>query len=158
ATLERPVFFGDGLFGLVRGAREGSVTITPLDTVLAPETVPVQWGQFEAPRWKELSGRFELAYVDPQGRRVTRQVTKDAGSYLALIDALPGAMAKASLSLAARPSIALAGCRLSLNRALPDPAQVTIYSVAGKIVRVLEVPVGALAVDWDGVGADGLFA
>ena len=158
STLERPVHFGEGLFGLVRGAREGSVTITPLDTALASETVPVQWGQFEAPRWKALAGRFELAYTDPQGRRVTRQVTKDANSYLALIDALPGAMASPSASLTARPSIALAGCRLSLDHALPYPAHVTIYSVQGKIVRVLSIPQGVLAVDWDGIGADGLFA
>jgi hypothetical protein len=158
STIERPVAMGKGLFGLVRGAREGSVTITALDTALAPETVPVQWGEFEAPRWKSLAGRFELAYTDPDGRRVTRRVTKDASSYLALIDAPPGALAAARASLTARPSIALAGCRLSLNRPLPDPAHVTIYSVSGKILRVLTIPPGALAVDWDGQGADGLFA
>jgi hypothetical protein len=99
SMIERPVALGNGLFGLVRGGREGSVTITPLDTALVPETVPVQWGEFQAPRWKSLAGRFELVYTDPDGRRVTRRVTKDAASYLALIDAPPGAVAATSASL-----------------------------------------------------------
>lgn len=157
-TLERPVEFGKGLFGLVRGAHDGSVTVTPLDTALAPETVPVRWGQFEAPGFRDVAGRFELAYTDPDGRRVTRLVTKAAWDYLALMDAPAGPLRPAPASLVARPSIALAGCRFSLTRPLADPAHVTLYSVSGKILRVLTIPAGALAVDWDGQGQDGLFA
>jgi hypothetical protein len=158
STVERTVTLGRGLFGLVRGASEGTVTIAPLDTALAPETVRVQWGEFEAPRWESLAGRFELTYVDPAGRRVTRRLTKDASSYFALIDAPGGALPPAAAVLTARPSIALAGCRLSMNRALASAAHVTLYAVNGKILRVLTIPAGALAVDWDGMGADGLFA
>jgi hypothetical protein len=158
SVMTRPLTGGKGFFGVVRGASEGSVTVTPLDTALASETVPVQWGEFQAPRWQSLAGRFELVYTDPSGRRVTRRVTKDAASYLALIDAPPGAPAATSASLTARPSIALAGCRFTTNRPLADPARVTIYSVSGKILRVLTILPGTLAVDWDGQGADGLFA
>jgi hypothetical protein len=158
SEVARPVLLGKGIFGLVRGASEGSVTITPLDTVLAPETVPVQWGEFEAPRWQASAGRFELLYTDPAGKRATRRITKDAGGYLALLDAPPGRLPQTSAVLTARPSIAVAGCRLSLSHPLTTSARITIYAVNGKILRVLTIPAGVRAVDWDGQGADGLFA
>jgi hypothetical protein len=34
---------------------------------------------------------------------------------------------------------------------------ITLYAVNGRALRAISVPAGARAVDWDGLGSDGLF-
>jgi len=157
SAMTRPLTGGKGLYGVVKGAHEGSLTITPLGQPLPPETVPVRWGAFDAPGWKSYAGRLELAFTDPDGHTTARIVTKDSTSYLAILDAPSGPVSPPAAVFTARPSVATAGCRFALNRPVDGPSWVTLYAVNGRALRVLAIPAGERAVDWDGLGSDGLF-
>lgn len=157
SAMTRPLAGGKGLYGVVRGAHEGTLTITPLGQPLPPETVPVRWGAFDAPGWRRYAGQLELAFTDPDGRRAARIVTKDSTSYLAILDAPAGPVSQPAAVFTARPSVATVGCRFALNHAVEGPSVVTLYAVNGRALRAISVPAGARAVDWDGLGSDGLF-
>lgn len=141
-----------GLFGAVVGGARGTVTITPLDSAMAPVVCPLVHGQFAAPSLEGVAGRFHLAYVGEDGGRGERYVTKDASAYLALIESLgPNRSAR----LTARPNVTRQGSRFVLDRPVAAPARLTLYDVAGRILNVIEVPAGASGADWDGADRSG---
>jgi hypothetical protein len=67
-------------------ADSGWLTIKPVDGSFGAVTVPVDDGAFAAPALRGLRGRFVATWSDWNGRRFTREFTKDAGDYFLLLD------------------------------------------------------------------------
>jgi hypothetical protein len=79
-TGEQPTL--SGVFGVIDGANEGSVTIRFLEGPTIPVTVPVHNGVFSAPWFGPTRGRFLAVFRDPAGRVVgARRFNKDASDY-----------------------------------------------------------------------------
>jgi len=57
--------------------------------------------------------------------------------------------------LGAHPAVTSTGTELRLSRALDAPGRFTIYDIAGRAVRTLELSIGATRVSWDGHDARG---
>src|SRR6185503_13047267 len=141
-----------GLFGVVVGEERGTVTITPLDSAMAPVACAVVHGQFAAPELEHVAGRFRLSYAGPEGAHGERMLTKDASSYMAVMQPIASTR---SAVLVARPSVTRQGCRFLLDRSVAGPARLTLYDVAGRILQVLDVPEGSSGIDWNGADRSG---
>ncbi len=82
----------------------------------------------------------------------------DGGQNRTGLDSIPvdppvSAVAEGSprpIRFAAMPNVTAASTRFGFGRALGLPAQVSLFGVDGRLVRVLNAPVGAAFLDWDG--------
>jgi hypothetical protein len=70
-----------GIFGLVKESNTGTITITPLDTVMAPVTANLINGAFSFPALENVRGRFRVVFTYPDASHVTRIYTKDRSKY-----------------------------------------------------------------------------
>jgi hypothetical protein len=91
------------------------------------------------------AGTLYVGYDDGDGR-----------SGIDSIDVLPPSVTGISngrpqpLRLSARPSVTGGATRLAFGRSLGLAGRVAIFDVGGRLVRSLNVPAGAAAIDWDG--------
>lgn len=72
---------GTGVFGVVVGADTGSVTLTPLDVAVAPVTVPVAQGAFDAPTLNGVRGRVRYVFSSGTLSTPAQVLTKDDAPY-----------------------------------------------------------------------------
>jgi hypothetical protein len=75
-----------GIFGIVRQAKTGTVSINSLDLTGQSANVSVVDGAFSAPSLQSARGRFQLIYSGPGGLTIERQFTKDAAAYFVFVD------------------------------------------------------------------------
>lgn len=82
---------GRGVFGVVASHDGGTVTVTDLDGRLPPQSAAVINGAFELPSLTDLAGRFVADFEEPDGSAISRRFTKDASSYVLVLDHRPPA-------------------------------------------------------------------
>jgi hypothetical protein len=70
-----------GIFGVVTGADTGSITFTPLDQAVAPVTVPVSRGGFDAPALGAVRGRVRYVFSGGSVTTAPAVLTKDGAPY-----------------------------------------------------------------------------
>ena len=79
----------NGIFGIIRHADVGSITITPLDYPVSPVSIDVINGAFSAPSLTGAKGRFVTVFENGTTRE-TKEFNKDASAYFLSI--LPGSL------------------------------------------------------------------
>jgi hypothetical protein len=75
-----------GVFGIVRQADAGTITITPLDGSTPPASATVANGAFSVPSLETVEGRFLVTFTDTGGHDFSTSFTKDASMYFLLLD------------------------------------------------------------------------
>jgi hypothetical protein len=70
----------NGIFGIIRYAHVGSITITPLDDSAPPVSIDVINGAFSAPSLTGAKGRFVTVFENGTTRE-TKEFNKDASAY-----------------------------------------------------------------------------
>lgn len=85
-TTLRPAFgFEAGIFGIVRNADTGTITLTPLDDPAAAVTLDVVNGAFSAPSLASVRGRFRAVFTNSAGKKFSKRFNKDASDYFVSI-------------------------------------------------------------------------
>jgi len=70
-----------GVFGVVDNVDINTITITPLDSAIAPLTKNIVNGAFSFPSLKAIRGCFQVSYTDTKGNQYTKYFNKDASDY-----------------------------------------------------------------------------
>ncbi len=70
-----------GIFGIVRRANRGALTIIPLDEPSASVTLKVVRGCFSAPSLTARRGRFRAVFTNTAGHIFSKRFNKDASNY-----------------------------------------------------------------------------
>ena len=76
---------GIGVFGVVKNAINGSITVTSLDDPQLSVSQNIVNGFFSAPSLATVRGRFLAVFTNTSGQSFPKQFTKDASDYFLLI-------------------------------------------------------------------------
>jgi hypothetical protein len=154
---------GHGLYGGIEGvvvdANDATVEAEPLDVPVAPASTALVHGCFALPGMESVTGRVRMTVEYPDGRSLSRIVTKDASGYFVSLESPAStAVAVAQPSparLRAVPGVTAGATRFAWGEALGGPARLVVLDVAGRAVRTLDAPAGASGVGWDGSNDEG---
>lgn len=148
-----------GVFGVLEDWNSGTVTVSPMDTAMAPISVPVVNGGFAIPSLGGVRGRFGIRAAYSDGRTAWKVFTKDRADYYVRVRA-PGTTdaptsSPGGMRLRAQPSVSAAGVQFLLEGALERPGWLEIHDTRGRIVHRVHLAPGDHGWQWDGRSSAG---
>jgi len=147
----RPAGGEQGVFGVVVGASDGTVTLTALDDPIPAVEARVERGAFSAPSLASIRGRFEAIFAGEDGSTARRRFTKDASDYFVLVtaEALPRCAelsdADARIVVTTRPDGPWLLARVSLPLDGYDGEPISLGLEDGAATPLARVELGALS-------------